>query len=69
MNQRIVGTIRKPNASVVNQTSVQQVDDRKLIFGLERYISDMSREMRFIEAQLSQQDNNFLTPRLELIRF
>ena len=43
--------------SAVNQTYVQQVEDRKHILGLERYISEMSHEMWFIEAQLSQQDN------------
>ena len=56
VNQRIVHSVSQM-LSVVNQTHIQQVEDRKHILGLERYISEMSRKMRFFETRLSQQDN------------
>ena len=56
VNQRIVHSLSQM-LSVVNQTHIQQVEDRKHILGLERYISEMSNEMRFLETHLSQQDN------------
>lgn len=56
LNQRIVHSVSQM-LSVINQTHVQQVEDRKHILAIERYVGEMSHEIRFIESQLSQQDN------------